>query len=68
MGGKLPSGDQALLLLMIAEVKISNRRLTEAACGYPMDYGDDEQLLVNIRRHLLANDRDVLRLRKLVKL
>jgi hypothetical protein len=47
---------QAILLLCVAEVTITRRRLVEEACGYPESYGGDAELLFKIKEFLHAEE------------
>lgn len=43
---------QALILVAAAQRAITNRRRTEMMCGYPSDYGGDEEILKGIDKFL----------------
>ncbi len=43
---------QALILVAAAQVAMKQRRKTETICGYPPEYGGDEEILKGIDKFL----------------
>jgi hypothetical protein len=57
---------QALLLIQAAGTAITKRRAMESMCGYPADYGGDEEVLKSIDT-FLSNSYVELELKEAIK-